>query len=32
LIYMAQFLIVDEYFSLDRKKGQIVVDELSQYE
>jgi hypothetical protein len=30
--YIAKFLIVDEWFRLDREKGQIAVDELSQYE
>lgn len=32
LSYIARFLIVDGWFRLDREKGQIVVDKLSQYE
>lgn len=32
LSYIARFLIVDEWFGLDKEKGQIAVSELSQYE
>lgn len=32
LAYIAQFLIVDGWFRMDREKGQIAVDKLSQYE
>lgn len=32
LAYIAQFLIVDGWFRMDKEKGQIAVDELSQYE
>lgn len=32
LAYIAQFLIVEELYSINEKEGKIVVDELSQYE
>ena len=32
LAYIAQFLVVDGWFHMDKEKGQIAVDKLSQYE